>query len=215
MKPIIFNGEMVKAILEGRKTQTRRVIKPQPVFDSADLNGKPYFRWRGLERSQWALSTYCPYGQVGDRLWVRETWAPTYATGGHEYPDDVCWFEWDEEMYGPLDKDSQYLDVCYRADGEGVYPAEFDMGEIRWRPSIHMPRWASRITLEITGVKVERIQDISESDVEREGTPMVAPRPSGVDRVDFAYLWDSINGKGPKRWDVNPWVWALTFKVVK
>ncbi len=175
----------VKAILEGRKTQTRRVIKPQPVFDSADLNGKPYFRWRGLERSQWALSTYCPYGQVGDRLWVRETF----------YTDNY--------------RRSNGLPVLYKADGETR----------SWKPSIHMPRWASRITLEITGVKVERVRDISEADAVAEGVLVYTPPsyrmmlvPSPVDT--FAELWDSINAKRGYGWDVNLYVWAPTFKVV-
>ena len=181
--PILFSGPMVKAILEGRKTQTRRVIKPQPVFDSADLNGKPYFRWRGLERSQWALSTYCPYGQVGDRLWVRETF----------YTDNY--------------RRSNGLPVLYKADGETR----------SWLPSIHMPRWASRITLEITGVKVERIQEIQDTptDALKEGIKLKQPYVHADLKVvaDFKELWDSINAKRGYGWDVNPWDWALTFKV--
>ncbi len=212
----------VKAILEGRQTMFRRVAKPFKVHRTASSlsvqGGVSSMADNAFEVKYYnehgPSPTSCPYGQVGDRLWVRETWAPVYASYSHEYPTEGYYFEWEPDMHGALEKDAPQLETYYRADGEGKYPAEIDGGEIHWKPSIFMPRWASRITLEITGVKVERIQDISESDVEREGTPMVAPRPSGVDRVDFAYLWDSINAKRGYGWDVNPWDWALTFKVV-
>jgi len=187
----IFQGWGVRAILEGRKTNTRRLNGLKRVNANPDDWCQPYqletdptlWTWRNRTSGQ-VLTLRCPYGQVGDRLWVRESFS--YLEDGVGFP---CW---------------------YWADGNP------EQGN--WtppKPSIHLPRIYSRITLELTGVKVERIQDISESDVEREGTPMVAPRPSGVDRVDFAYLWDSINSKRGYRWDVNPWVWALAFKVVE
>ena len=144
-RPIIFSGPMIRAILEGRKTQTRRIVKPN------------------------CLSKLSPYGRTGDRLWVRETW-------GHN-PE------------GP--------GYVYRSDGD------FDMkfhGD-RWRPSIHMPRWASRITLEVTGVRVERLQDINEEDALAEGVEHA-----------FRSLWESINGPGS--WDANPWVWVVEFRRV-
>ena len=189
MKPILFNGEMVKAILEGRKTQTRRVLKKQPptVFDyKGDDGGNPllpkdsghywmdgYAMWRPRR---------CPYGQVGDRLWLKETF----------YTDNY--------------RRSNGLPVLYKADGETR----------SWNPSIHLPRWASRITLEITGVKVERIQDISQGDSYAElGKSILAPtRALGGILGEFRDLWDTINFKRGYGWDVNPWVWALTFKVV-
>ncbi len=216
MKPILMNGESVRGILEGRKTQTRRVI----ALDSFAPSDTPGYDWRWRARNlRWhevtaarLLERHCPYGQVGDRLWVRETWAPVYASYSHEYPTEGYYFEWEPDMHGALEKDAPQLETYYRADGEGKYPAEIDGGEIHWKPSIFMPRWASRITLEIIGVKVERILDITLSDIRAEG---ISRLPIGLEeRLGFADLWDSINAKRGYGWDVNPWVWALTFKVV-
>lgn len=171
---------MVRAILDGRKTQTRRVIKPQP-HAAADAfawvaRGK-HSRWTAQKDGKaiglWFL---CPYGGPGDRLWVRETWC--------EFIDD------------------QGRAVACAADGWAECPAEDD----RWRPSIFMPRWASRITLEITGVRVERIQDISEEDAQSEGVPIP---------ILFISLWDEINGNRGYGWESNPWVWVVEFKRVE
>ncbi|KKM73704.1 hypothetical protein LCGC14_1407670, partial [marine sediment metagenome] len=147
MKPILFSGEMVKAMLEGRKTQTRRIVKPQPERVNDAFDGT--WDWKGHLYDDLTLAMIlkdnCPYGQVGDRLWVRETFSSDiYHSSGS---------------------------TLYRADGRDCY-TEYGTDrehKIRWKPSIHMPRWASRITLEITGVKVERIQDISLLDCEEEG----------------------------------------------
>lgn len=213
---MIFNGEMVRAILDGRKTQTRRIMKPQPepcprgghwwpsnVFktmlhvEEEMQNGKG--GWGGL------VGDACPFGDVGDRIWVRETWAEAGASAPDlklyraNYPDHV------PSIY------------------ENVPPAE----EIRWTPSIHMPRTASRIQLEITDVRVERLNAISEEDAEAEGIDMEAlydsqdcydciadhnmtgrPTVTGA----FKYLWESIYGEGS--WKANPWVWVISFKRV-
>lgn len=190
-RPILFNGDMVRAILDGRKTQTRRVVKPQPGSDNR-------IPWPGRKnivaniRDERVLG-FCPYGQPGDRLWVRETWAM-----------------------------SGYQRVEYRAapaDGSDFRCVD------RWRPSIHMPRWACRITLEITGVRVERLQEISEKDAKAEGlhyhSDMYGYRLygkySGIGPTDdvgaldaFRSLWESING--PSSWDATPWVWVIEFK---
>ena len=165
--PIIFSGPMVRAILDGRKTQTRRVIKPQP---------KGEFCRYGFHMPTQAIWTdltvvSCPYGQPGDLLWVRETFA---AAG------DQSWVE-------------------YRAD--------CDSKVIRWRPSIHMPRSASRLTLRITDVRVQRVQEISEEDARAEGTTGLAGAMTG-----FPYLWESINAKRGYGWNTNPWVWAISFE---
>jgi hypothetical protein len=125
----------------------------------------------------------CPYGLPGDRLWVRETWGPRITNG-------------------EPDPRQQY--VKYRADDVDDSPCDendWHEWEDRWRPSIHMPRWASRITLEVTGVRIERLQDISEADARAEGV---------VDTLAFEELWDSINGSGA--WDANPWCWCISFK---
>ncbi len=180
-KPILFSAPMVRALLAGTKTQTRRAVKPQP---QDEVFQHPVSR-------QWLESVNgeesglrCPYGQPGDRLWVRETWTP-------------C---------GPLPTDG----VLYRSDfPEGPL-------SIKFKPSIHMPRWASRITLDITDVRVERLQDISEADAQAEGCPIECMSPTGDDSGSAIYgpagyraLWDTINGHGS--WDANPWVWVVEF----
>lgn len=142
-RPILFSGPMVRAILEGRKTQTRRVVKPQPAH-CADLPmGKDL-----------TFASACPYGQPGDRLWVRETWAVGTL------------FDYVRPSLLPKPDCESKLAVDYAANPRRIWHSE-DQG--RWRPSIHMPRWASRITLEITSVRVERLQDISHKDAIAEG----------------------------------------------
>lgn len=199
--PIIFSAPMVRAILEGKKTQTRRIVKPQPdriigkypaIDDFGDLE-----------------AIRCPYGQPGDRLWVRETWA---------YVDNS---EFDEPNYYDYKADSG-------AKYPGQWPEEFTRDEVpenvRWRPSIHMPRAASRILLEVADVRVERLQEISEQDAIEEGVELVASGPvlgdfyrhyadpeRGLDpQSSFETLWQSLHG--PESWDANPWVWVITFK---
>jgi hypothetical protein len=211
-KPILFSGPMVRAILDGRKTQTRRVIKPQPEI-CTDLPGKAWYQRN--RRKLWCDYTHeqflelCPYGTVGTNLWVRETWAQAYQ---YE-PNEICLLR---------DSSSDYAEKCkvalYRATYDGPPNAAF-----KWRPSIHMPRWACRITLEVTDVRVQRLQEISEKDAIAEGIEpeyvrayMSAEEMAGADGRDpwdvFADLWDSINAKRGFSWDSNPWVWAITFK---
>lgn len=197
-RPILFSAPMVRAILAGTKTQTRRLVKDTGLY-AIDA------KFHGIEtaaRELARLATRCPYGTPGDRLWVRETWR---VCGGREY-------EYQQDR-------SQ---VMYRATHhEDGFPLGWESYD--WRPSIFMPRWASRITLEITGVRVERLQDISEMDAQAEG---LMPLSSGADRtwtVDgdaaseheaardtYAWLWEQINGAGS--WDANPWAWVVEFK---
>jgi hypothetical protein len=238
-RPMLFSAPMVRAILEGRKTQTRRISKDQPNFafgvkqivrvpdpwhDEA-FAGTPAegMGTKGKRQIQWHCEDYagnlvcaidirCPYGVPGDRLWVKETWA-----------------------WSGTDKQITPSDPWYRATH---YKGE-DFG-IRWRPSIHMPRWASRITLEVVSVRVERLSEISEADAKAEGiyskcihvpppihieTRYVSPgvkMVNAADEVDyeapahrtakqaFECLWESINGYGS--WSENPWVWVVEFK---
>lgn len=206
-RPILFSGPMVRAIMEGRKTATRRVVKPQPPADAEAVGANSYegpegpawFWWKGNrdERKFWppttggANSIHCPFGQPGDRLWVRETW----AISGH-YKD------------GP-----RYEYRAWPADGE----AERSVGG-RWKASIHMPRSASRITLEITRVRVERVQDITEADAIEEGVgPGYVPNASGSTscvghRPMFARLWNEINAPRGHGWASNPWLWVIDFE---
>ena len=177
-RPIMFNAAMVRAVLDGRKSQTRRVVKA-PKWSTPGYAGVDF---------------PCPYGAPGDRLWVRECF--------HAYSL--------KEVGSPLGQLT--TNVVYRAD-----PTSDEYWAVKWRPSIYMPRWASRITLEVTGVRVERVQDIGELDAEREGTPNFNQSPSGVSVSDFIHLWDSINGKrngGVYSWDSNPWVWVVEFRGV-
>ena len=168
-RPIIFSAPMVRAILDGRKTQTRRVFKDTPEDFDDDLH--PFVRWKDDRLHRAA----CPYGKAGDQLWVRETFS-TDADNG------------------------EYI---FKADGEAVTGG-------RWAPSIHMPRKASRITLEITAIRVDRLQDISEEDAEAEGCLSDGDE---CGRVRYSILWDEINGDGA--WEKNQWVWVIEFKRVK
>lgn len=205
-KPILFSGEMVNAIIEGRKTQTRRVMKKQPdckgVLDYLPPNGNLYYFWPH-DHGDKLYYCKCPYATF---LWVRETWdfRPWWSDGG-------------EKM--------RKVRVSYAADGYQQTlecPPDWNpmlYSEQRWRPSIHMPRWASRITLKVVNVRAERVQDISREDILAEGiNAHFAPRrkdPLPTPRSAFAQLWDTINKNRGYGWDVNPWVWVLEFERVR
>ena len=215
-RPIIFKGEMVRAILDGRKTQTRRVIKPQPV---CDLDGAYFDAYNDGPQWNWWLPdgrmckghdiVRCPFGAPGDLLWVRECWTifepPLEYEGG-------CNIE--ESLKGINNDYLKRCEVAYRADGE-------QDGPVRWRPSIHMPRWASRITLEVKDVRVERVQDISAKDAKKEGDKERSGHPEfyafgpECHRRWFSHLWNSINAKRGYSWESNPWVWVVEFEVTK
>jgi len=236
-RPILFSGEMVRAILAGNKTMTRRVMKPQPVkAEGLADDGNDLWIWAERKRygavtswaepdtmaDEWALDT-CPYGKVGDRLWVRETW---HIWG---IPNELQFYD--------------YRATCPDAD------------ELKWKPSIFMPRAASRILLEVTGVRVERVQNISESDAKAEGfdheiynpyptcaTHMppewyeLPPSPKGEcsgprwdqewypssermkrwkTRNNFIRTWELLNKKRGYGWESNPFVWVVEFKRVE
>lgn len=215
-KPIIFNGEMVRAILEGRKTQTRRVMKKQPRMGKRGLWLCGESLWlKGVTPKLPLIGVPSPYGYAGDELWVRETF-------GFD-PDVDAQMKDDGETPGSLDLDS-VMHIEYRATmQDGLVK--------RWRPSIHMPRYASRIQLRVTGVRVERLQDISCDDIRAEG--VVAGMQANHEQwpvknikddcyqlhQDFVWLWDKINGKPRKNgvdisWSANPWVWVVEFEKV-
>ena len=218
---MIFNGEMVRAILDGRKTQTRRIMKVQPesnqlglllITDSTKHNDIGKYHWAESNatgnhvRSNLFL---CPFGAVGDRIWVRETFCPV-----------------NDSQYGG----EKWVDYRATPKFEASHPAGWDSAPndaeaLKWRPSIHMPRWASRILLEITDVRVERLNAISEEDARAEGIidggclNCGEPEPCGCanpepDATDaFAYLWQSIYGQ--ESWNANPWVWVIEFERVE
>lgn len=212
-RPILFSAPMVRAILDGSKTQTRRVAsKPVRHPDLGNLYTPGAMVLEG--EPQHVIERACPYGQPGDRLWVRESWR-TAASLDHLSPNavaDKCLDAGYRKPWAPLLYDA---DGCRNSEwlGFGSHPGTADPG--KGRPSIHMPRWASRITLEITGVRVERLQDINEHDAAAEGVATWAPgalSPEGqsADPSDqFRWLWCSINGHDS--WSANPWVWVIEF----
>jgi len=201
-RQILFKGDMVRAIMDGRKTQTRRVVKFNKKLSENMMEG---------EAAEW-----CPYGRPGDRLWVRET------HGFREHPRCRIYYKADMMSYG-LDggwatPNEDSIGIC-NPQKIGV-----DIGKPnKWRPSIHMPRWASRINLEVLNVRVERVQDISEQDAKAEGGEKEVDGSLPVDETyqfAFANLWQRINGKPRKdgvdiSWYANPWVWVVEFKKIK
>lgn len=201
--PILFGTPMVRALLDGTKTQTRRVMKAPP--DEAEHGGvtcgthHPTIIRRGGEEpgpetfgaysndGRWAVR--CPYGAPGDRLWVRETWA----------------------------RDDEDGALMYRADlGRAACADAWEQGRIegvpryRWRPSIHMPRWASRLSLEVTSVRAERLHHISRGDAMAEGCPFANMQDGESPVRWYEDLWRAING--PDSWAANPWVWVVEFR---
>lgn len=197
-RPILFSAPMVRAILAGKKSVTRRICKPandklSGTAASVERAAKSGWIawWPTPVTAKETAERYddgfkCPYGEPGDRLWVRETWAHTNAYDGNYI----------------LDKRK----ALYKADEESQITPN------RWKPSIHMPRWASRITLEVTDVRVERLQDITEEDAALEGL-VACETPAGEvsPLCRFIALWEQLNG--PKhQWASNPFVWRIRFR---
>jgi hypothetical protein len=194
-RPILFSAPMVRALLAGTKTQTRRVVKGRPLEWLAP----------GMFTPEYVAdpeNSACPYGQPGDRLWVRETWQV-------DAPHDGTWHA--TQWYGCKGSPLSEIPERFRHPRYCNFAADWLHGQITWRPSIHMPRWASRITLEITGVRVERLQEITIGDCIAEGIVRGGPEnPDGIERAEYRQLWEQINSPGS--WDSNPWVWCLTFR---
>jgi hypothetical protein len=242
---MLFSAPMVRAILAGQKTQTRRLVTPRPPELTAEQvrRGQSY----GLcpAPAQWGkprtfivsgsvqavrehqpmlanLGIDCRYGAPGDRLWVRETWAP----GPSVYPFDPFIYRADvNDVCGDDPATAEHVQSS-KGPHSDCYACERERCGFRWRPSIHMPRHASRITLEVTGVRIERLQAISEHDARAEGVKpsdasivfddkgKIRAELSNTHRGAFACLWDAINGKLAP-WASNPWAWAIDFKRVR
>lgn len=209
-RPIILSAESVRAVLEGRKTQTRRVVKPQPrrVDDAFDgtwewRNPGDYYDDLTMGSELLKRAPYAP----GDRLWVRETWdfRPAGEPGAPNNAQIVYWADGGtESRTAPAD----FNPVIYGREGH--------------RSPIHMPRWASRLTLEVTGVRVERLQDITPDDARAEGHPHVPGTERYPQEVHddaardwFMDLWDGLNAKRGHPWESNPWVWVVEFRKVE
>jgi hypothetical protein len=197
MKPILFSTSMVKAIVEDRKTKTRRVIKPQPPeFAEIKMFGEkstPFYCFNGSQTE--IKARYQP----GDILWVRETWANLHGMGfGNDPRTDKPW---------------EYAYLADSPKGTDSYQLAKDYG-VKWKPSIHMPRKAARIFLRVTDVRAERIQDITENEAQAEGVKAYGQNNcSGTSaRIAFAELWDGLNEKRGYGWRKNPWVWVYTFE---
>jgi len=202
-RPILFQGNMVRAILSGSKTQTRRVVKLKgwhTIEERDDGKQWPWMYDSDRDADYWLP---CPYGKPGDRLWVRETWQ---AVNGNDRARHIVTHPAPNRGW-----------IEYAATPRADEPA------YKWRPSIHMPRWASRITLEITEVRVERLQDISKADAQAEGIERDGfawrhyTRPCRFTctdpRMSYQTLWESINGPGS--WEANPWVWCVSFRRIE
>jgi len=206
-RPILFSGPMVRAILDGRKTQTRRVVKPQPhagwslekmgtITSPHPKRGKfgQFICQNAPMGKVWDLIP-CPYGQPGDRLWVKETWKPDPAFG-----------------FSAKDKPTQIpegTNILFRS----TLPKDHPKAALQpWRPCLFMRRWMSRIALEIVSVRVERLNDCSEADAQAEGYDFAPTRcPDEYDPMTwYRDLWESINGPGS--WAANPWVWVVEFR---
>lgn len=221
-RPILFSAPMVRAILEGRKTQTRRVVKPQPKHRIIEGMGHITIGmdpaddgcvWYDADGKQPGQEVRCPYGRIGDRLWVRETWGLTAV-------DDTPPFSAGDVLRGEASIVMSHYQTRVH------YRATELRDDMMWRPSIHMPRCASRITLEVTGVRAERLHGISETDALAEGfkklpaSGRVVLEQGGqyfgncwqTARSAFHNLWDSINGKRGCSWDTDPWVWVVEFE---
>ena len=204
-RPILFSAPMVRAILDGRKTQTRRIAK---VTDKDCKPGMITPLAGFVPRTIANHISYCPYGKPGDRLWVRETFSHDFEHNRYFYKADC-------------DNDGTVPHLINGSGiGGGIGNAQID----KWKPSIHMPRRASRILLEATNVRVERLNAISEKDAIAEGCeshwvssaddPMNSPEVYGYSAVeDYALLWESINGSGS--WDLNPFVWVIEFRTLE
>ena len=240
-RPILFSAPMVRAILDGAKSQTRRIMKPQA--DTAH-DGEPYWFVGGYRAWTYRNTSDvlrkgcnvlpCPYGKPGDRLYVRETWRYRDWTEDGEPEIEFraggksCLFTWEQI---PVDWVDRLTDTWADLSDSANYAINQRAADRHWRPAIHMPRWASRITLEITGIRVERLQDVGEADAVAEG---VKRRPLAVSpsrtvptywdylrnepsyrtaRDSFSSLWESINGPGS--WAANPCVWVVEFRRMK
>lgn len=238
-RPILFSAEMVKAILAGQKRMTRRVLKLNILqeedgdlptcFSVFDKKGNQYYEFKnGIEEEPSTAKDFCPYGQIGDVLWVKETVKPgawredgrvafdykaspelkktPWVNLGEKFED--YWIKWTDQL----------IKKGHKSNSDGIFEWEPGESPINWIPSIFMPKEACRIKLRITNIRVERLNDISEEDAKREGVNILSAHSyaglqAPIHKLGFVQLWESINGKCS--WDQNPWVWVIEFEVVQ
>jgi hypothetical protein len=207
--PILFSGEMVRAILMGRKTQTRWIVKNYPTRRAVlgiEEVSPGLWRWEGdrptnydgdVQMNDWSYTQKCPFGAKGTRLWVRENWRSSLSNDDRK-PNKL-----------PCGAPIYYEAACPDWQGRHSF-----IGKLR--PSIHMPRWACRLVLEVTDVRAERLNEISLDGAAAEAPPSCDTQKSFGDYIDcFRHLWDSLNAKRGFGWSVNPWVWVVTFRRVE
>jgi hypothetical protein len=208
-RPILFSGPMVRALLDGSKTQTRRIVKPTGAHHIFQFRGTDDARGADEPTGEWAWGSSesviskhirCPYGKPGDRLWVRETFLYVGPGSGSDLPS------YREERANP--ENHKAANCWFRASR----PDE----TLVWTPSIHMPRWASRVTLEVTGVRVERLNDCTDADAEAEGIDFLRHVPDADETLTprelYMCLWDGLKPTAGSAWADNPWVWVVEFK---
>ena len=221
-RPILFSDAMVRAILEGRKTQTRRVVRRptrvHPLNFNEAMTKAANPGWTGVQKRgpedgiEWSLR--CPYGHHGDLLWVRETWEPVFGGSMSQGGKTISGTGFvDYRAGGPSmdidEKHPHWNDLLAKFDSPAHCASEQSPC---WLPSIHMPRWASRLTLRVADVRVERLQAITNDDARAEGVNEWGGDEPGDYRGEFRDLWDSINGKRPGcSWADSPWVWVVSF----
>ena len=255
--PMIMGAESVHGIFEGRKTMTRRVVTPQPPGDfeigmyhpiGVDRHGEEYPKPErfGIWGDGWDIP--CPYGQVGDRIWVRETWKPgAWRDDGRVAVDYMASPELTHTPWAYMKEQAsqfihRWLDEIAKTgllpNESGRYEWEAGKSPLKWKKAMFMPRWASRLNLEIVNIRVERVQDITEEDAIREGVeycdnpdhgfidalsfhdigrlgcPVCGHNPAGFAVNNYKKLWDSLNAKRGYPWSNNPWVWVIEFRRV-
>lgn len=214
---MIFNAEMVRALLDGRKTQTRRPIKWKQTRFTEIGEREDGSKWPWSEDAEHACDFWhpCPFGVVGDRIWVRETWGVV----SHAFSDDGLMIDWVPDRPATAIHEMPFGNgyysgyAIYAADGDFTWGDDdgYEDGRSCWKPSIHMPRAASRILLEINDVRVERLRSMSQDDARAEGVIAASgPMEAGL---AFRELWDSIYGE--ESWKANPWVWVIKFKRIE
>jgi hypothetical protein len=208
-RPILFSGPMVRAILDGKKTQTRRVV----VLRGEELCSADRYRVATPTRT-----VDCPFGMAGDRLYVRETWARE-----NDIESEIAWLHYRATPHHGIRLQDR-AHVTYLHESRTAAEVDAHVASIRWKPSIHMPREYARLSLEVTRVRVERLRDISEADAVAEGAAdriggaMIKSEQFGMTApfavYNYALLWDSLNAPRGYGWEVNPWVWVIEFRRV-
>ena len=211
-RPILFSAPMVRAILEGRKTQTRRVVKPQPIYVcSKGPDDAPVLS----SQTNWASDAVirCPYGAPGDRLWVREAFRFTdvFDQDSPSRVGERCVDAGYRTPWAPLQFEADGRRLNWEHTSAPPHDEAPRPGKLR--PGMFMPRWASRILLKVTAVRVERLQAISRGDAMAEGCPFPNMAQGADPREWYGRLWEQINGS--ESWDANPWVWVVEFRRVE